>query len=635
LLSSPPIAIPIILAIGLLLFIVNLGGAPLYTKGEPREAVTVFDIVHGGGVILPLRAGVEIPSKPLLMHWLAAIVSLIAGRVSAWTVRLPSATLAIAGMLITYLYVRKMFEARGALFAALMLGTAFQYLQAGTGSRVDMTLTFFMTVAFFEFLAIAERLSNRTTLLYLALALAVLTKGPVGAALPALVAFVWIALAWRWEVLKRLHLLRGAIIVGVIGGGWYLAAIVVGGSAFVHKQLLSENLYRLIGHAGVNHGHAHPFYYEELALLAGFMPWTPLLLLAIVQAIRHPRRLDPRLGYLLVWFLVVLIFYNLPQSKRGVYLLALYPALATILALYLSDAITHRAMIARPLRAFTRGFGLFFIASGVLATLGLALLFAAPSAIGYLLTECGIMLDQLPAALRTTAHQHGIVSLVLPLIAIATGVYLLRARPRIETMFFALTVGFVAMVLAVNLVVEPAVANTLTLEGFAAATMRIANGSPVGYWGSLDYDFAFYSGRNIQFVTSPDTQLNFVVSSKNDYRLMWPAMRARYQPVLRTGPTDFDGGGQMVLLKRIDSPQPPPASSPAPSSPAAPLPAPPHSTASAPPNSVATAPLPKSAAAAPLPKSSSTIPPPSSTATPNPSPSASSPHPANSAARSL
>src|ERR1700679_552924 len=113
LLSSPPVAIPIILTVGVLMFIVNLGGAPLYTKGEPREAVTVFDIVHGGGIILPLRAGVEIPSKPLLMHWLAAIVSVIAGGVSAWTVRLPSATFAIGGMIVTYLYVRKMFEARG------------------------------------------------------------------------------------------------------------------------------------------------------------------------------------------------------------------------------------------------------------------------------------------------------------------------------------------------------------------------------------------------------------------------------------------------------------------------------------------------------------------------------------------
>src|SRR6266436_3913981 len=123
-LARPSLAIPSIVSIGLLLFIVNLGGYPLYTKGEPREAVTIFDIVHGGGVILPLRAGVEIPSKPLLMHWLAALVSLLAGGVTEWTVRLPSALFAIAGMLVTYIYVLRLFEARGALFSAIMLGTA-------------------------------------------------------------------------------------------------------------------------------------------------------------------------------------------------------------------------------------------------------------------------------------------------------------------------------------------------------------------------------------------------------------------------------------------------------------------------------------------------------------------------------
>ena len=148
--------------IGTLLFIVNLGGAPIYTKGEAREAVTVFDIVHGGGVILPLRAGVEIPSKPLMMHWLAALISLAAGGVSAWTVRLPSALLAIAGALATYLYVRRLFEARGALLASLILLTSVQYLQAGTGSRVDMTLTFFLTIALFEFLLVAEGLRTQT-----------------------------------------------------------------------------------------------------------------------------------------------------------------------------------------------------------------------------------------------------------------------------------------------------------------------------------------------------------------------------------------------------------------------------------------------------------------------------------------
>ena len=569
-LSSPPVAIPIILAVGILLFLVNLGGAPLYTKGEPREAVTVFDIVHGGGVILPMRAGVEIPSKPLLMHWLAAVVSLIAGGVSAWTVRLPSATFAIAGMIVTYVYVRKLFEARGALLSAIMLGTAFQYMQAGTGSRVDMTLTFFMTVAFFEFIAIAEGLSTRITLLYFAIAFAVLTKGPIGAALPALVALMWMVFTRRWSLLRRLRLGRGAIIVGIIGGGWYLAAIISGGAAFVHKQILGENLYRLIGHTGLNHGHAHPFYYEEVALLGGFLPWTPLALIAALQALRNRRRIDARLGYLLTWFLTVLIFYNLPQSKRGVYLLALYPALTTMVALFVSDAISHRETIARPLRWLARGTGGFFVAAGAGAITGLALLYSAPSAIQWMLTQCGIVLDQLPAALRTSARARGLLSIVLPLAAAAAGIYLLRARPRIENVFFASAAGFVAIVLAVNLVVEPAVANTLTLKGFAAATMKIAGPSPVGYWGSLDYDFAFYSGRNIQFVAKPEAQFDFVVSSEDDYKLMWPSMRARYETIVRSGPTDFDGTGQMILLRRIGA-SPRPETSPA--SPAPPRPA--------------------------------------------------------------
>src|SRR5579859_2388893 len=193
-LAGPHYAYPLIALIGGILFLLNAGGYPLYTKGEPREAVTIFDIVNGGGVILPMRAGVEVPSKPLLMHWLAALVALLAGGVSEWAVRMPSALAAVGGMLLCYGYVRRLFDQRVGLIAALMLGTTFQYLQAGTGARVDMTLTFCLTIAFFEFIAIAEGVSHRLTLLYLAMAFATLTKGPIGVLLPTLVAAVWIAL---------------------------------------------------------------------------------------------------------------------------------------------------------------------------------------------------------------------------------------------------------------------------------------------------------------------------------------------------------------------------------------------------------------------------------------------------------
>ncbi len=289
-LAEPRPAVPILLIVGVALYLVNLGGYPFYTKGEPREAVTVFAIVHGGGVILPQRAGIEIPSKPLLMHWLAALVSLVVGGVDEFSVRLPSAAFAIAGVIVCYSYVRRLFDDVIALIAALILATTFQYLQAATGARVDMTLTFFMEVAFFEFIAMAEGLTRRTILLYVAIALAVLTKGPIGLILPGMVALVWIAIEKRWDLLPRMSLVRGAIVVLVLAGGWYIAAYIEGGPGFFRKQILAENVLRFAGGNDFREGHIHPFYYMEMALLAGFMPWTILIPAVAVPGVRESRK---------------------------------------------------------------------------------------------------------------------------------------------------------------------------------------------------------------------------------------------------------------------------------------------------------------------------------------------------------
>ncbi|MGH8010956.1 MAG: ArnT family glycosyltransferase [Candidatus Binataceae bacterium] len=553
-LASPLFASAIIAVTGILIFIVNLGGYPLYTKGEPREAVTVYDILHGGGVILPMRAGVEIPSKPLMMHWLAAIVSVLAGTVNAWTVRLPSGVLAIGAMLLCYFYVRRLFEARAALFSALILGTTFQFMQAGTGARVDMTLTFFMEVAFFEFLMIAEELSTRTILMYVAIACAVLSKGPIGLALPVLVALLWIALWRRWTVISRLHLWRGVIIVGGLAGGWYLAASLVGGMAFVHKQILSENLYRLFGHQHFREGHAHPFYYMELALMAGFLPWTPVALLAAAQYFHRPRKLDPRLGYMLLWFLAVLVFYNFPHSKRGVYLLALYPALATLVALALSDASRERAAIARWVNHLSRAGGIFLVAAGTLGLLGLALLFFYPAPIRWILSLFNIVISGLVPELAATAKDVFSLSIAIPIGTAIIGYFLLRTRPSVEKMTLALTGGMVCLALAVNLVVGPALADTLTLRSFAADSMKMVGSDSVGYLGALDYDFAFYSRRDIPIISLTKDPTDYVLCWKHDYKLIGPQWRRRLRIALTSNPTALDGSGRMLLLKRIDVP---------------------------------------------------------------------------------
>ncbi len=551
----PRLALAIIFAVGVLLFIVNLGGYPMYTKGEPREAVTVFDIVHGGGVILPMRAGVEIPSKPLLMHWIAALVSIVAGRVNEWTVRLPSALFAIAGMAACCWYTGILFDRRAGFFAAMILGTSFQYLQAGTGCRVDMTLTFFLEIALFEFIAVAEGLSTRTLLLYLAMAAAVLTKGPIGAALPVIVAAVWIVLWRRWDLLARLQLVRGALIVGVIGGGWYFAAIAAGGMDFVRKQILAENLYRLFHHGGFHEGHAHPFYYEDVALLAGFLPWSPVAIAAGAQYLRGPRKIDARFGYLLVWFLAILIFYNFPQSKRGVYLLALYPALSAIVALLMCDAIDDRESIAGWIKWLSRGAGAIFAAAAAGAFAGLAMLRWWTAPLRLILAGFDLHAAGLTPALAANARHFVVLAIALPAATAAIGVYLMRTRPLAEKLVAGIAGALVCVALAVNLIVEPGIADAVAMKDFAARTIALAKGAPIGYFGSLDYGFAFYSGRNIDFVTPRDPNAPaLIVCPEDDWNLVGPDLRSRFEIILRSPPTNLDGTSPLLLLHRLGAP---------------------------------------------------------------------------------
>ncbi len=559
--AEPRHAWPILLIFGVALDLVNLGGYPLYTKGEPREAVTVFDIVHGGGVLLPQRAGVEIPSKPLLMHWLAALVSLVAGGVNEFSVRLPSAGLAITGVIVCYFYVRRLFDDVTALIAALILGTTFQYLQAATGARVDMTLTFFMEVAFFEFLLMAEGMTRRRMLLYVAIALAVLTKGPIGLILPGLVALIWIALERRWTLLREMNLVRGALVVLVLAGGWYLAALIEGGPEFFRKQILTENLLRFSGGGDFHEGHIHPFYYMELALFAGFMPWTILLPIVGVQAARAPLAVDPRLKYIFVWFTAVLIFYNLPQSKRGVYLLCMYPAFATIIAIYVRQAIMRPAPARTYVHWIARfsGFAMLMLGSAALVTL--AMLVASPGEVANLLQAASIRAPAFTRILISTVGEHWMLALALPLLVVVLGVRLIVTRPLVERTVLAIAAAMVFVTVAVNVVVVPAIANTLSLKDFTDRAMKVVDNSPVGYLNALNYDVAFYSRRTIPIVSQRDPDMpQYLIAWRALFDSLPATKRDRFDIVMTSNPTSLDGTDEMLLLRqRPSSPTPKPS----------------------------------------------------------------------------
>ena len=86
------------------LFFPYLDDTPFYDKGEPREAMAVQDIMRRGEWLVPLKRATDIPSKPPLFHWSAALTSTIAGRLDETTIRFPSAFYASAGIVLRYIF---------------------------------------------------------------------------------------------------------------------------------------------------------------------------------------------------------------------------------------------------------------------------------------------------------------------------------------------------------------------------------------------------------------------------------------------------------------------------------------------------------------------------------------------------
>jgi hypothetical protein len=180
------------------------------------------------------------------------------------------------------------------------------------------------------------------------------------------------------------------------------------------------------------------------------------------------------------------------------------------------------------------------------------MLYVGPDELRWVLARFGISAVQLPLALWNATREHWLATALIPLATIAIGANMLFRRGSVTRIVGGVAAGMLAMTLAVNLVIEPAIANTLSPKEFAARTSMLAKSQTIEYFGSLDYAFVFYSGRNVKFVSTRDAPA-LVAGLEEQWPLMPAAFRADYRVVLRSNPTDLDGSGRMLLLQRTSA----------------------------------------------------------------------------------
>jgi len=338
----------LLLAFCFLIFFVNLGQWDLWSPDEPRYAQVSREMVNGGDWVLMHFNGKMYADKPPLFFWLIAFSSYLWGGFTSFAVRFPSALFGTLTVLLTFLIGRRLYSSRTGFLAGLILATSHEFAYLATRANIDATLTFFTTASFFCFIhwygfkedeRDARAWFKRLAIygFYIGLALATLTKGPVGFILPLLVCLVYLMMQRDWKSFKRMKLLPGLFLFFIIVLAWYVPALLKGGKEYFDETIMLHTVDRF----AKGSSHIRPFYYYLYNFPGDFLPWIFFLPAAVVYGLSGSRTKGRKeFLFLLVWFAVIFLFFSISKGKRGLYLLPLFPAVSLMVGKLWDDFIS-------------------------------------------------------------------------------------------------------------------------------------------------------------------------------------------------------------------------------------------------------------------------------------------------------
>jgi 4-amino-4-deoxy-L-arabinose transferase-like glycosyltransferase len=342
----------ILTAICLLTFFAGLGRSAIGDSDEAFYAESAREMIEHGDWITPHYNYEYRFQKPVLFYWLVALSYVVAG-IGEAAARFPSALAGLGITLLTAACGRRWIDARTGLLAGAMVATSYGYFTIARSSLPDLPLAFFITLATWAWLEAMNGSDqpdvsgpgSRTRLGWLVLgsaatAFGVLTKGPVGLAVPALIVLVVRAITRRpllpsrdgWLGVSWTSLLIGALVLLAIALPWYGAMVSTHGTAYLGRFFVGENLERF---ATDRYNDPRPFWFYVPILLGGLTPWTPLLVLgipAVLEFLRRERRFTAIEWRLLLWASVPFVFYTLSIGKQPRYILPVLPPLAVLAA---------------------------------------------------------------------------------------------------------------------------------------------------------------------------------------------------------------------------------------------------------------------------------------------------------------
>ena len=129
-----------VLVLATLFFLPNAGERPLRGSVESKSALVARKMLRDGEVFVTSIDAAEI-NKPPVFYWMVAGVSLLAGAVTEWTVRLPNVLACAGAVALTWVLARLVWGRTTAHVSAAVLATMVQFRWLAQSPRIDSVVT--------------------------------------------------------------------------------------------------------------------------------------------------------------------------------------------------------------------------------------------------------------------------------------------------------------------------------------------------------------------------------------------------------------------------------------------------------------------------------------------------------------
>lgn len=336
----------LLLGVAFLILLCGLGGRTLWgSEGRwaeiTREMLITKDFFH------PTIGGQPYFDKPLFTYWLIAAFSTVLGTLNEWVCRVPSALCGVITVFVTMKLGTRLWSRQMGLIAGWILLTTYGVLLWSRTAAADTENLAAIMVCTAWYWARRDKPGFVTFFgFYLVMVLGALTKGLAAVAIPLLVVVPDIIENKRWRML----LMPSHFFASILALMLYVAPFVYSSSvaqpgyqASGLGMVFRENIQRF--YAPFDHKEPFWVYFKHTPTL--FLPWSLLLILALIALIPRWRQLDDKTKWLLKAAALIFLFFTASGSRRNYYILPIIPFCALLTAIFLATEDTENTEVKK------------------------------------------------------------------------------------------------------------------------------------------------------------------------------------------------------------------------------------------------------------------------------------------------